>query len=444
MRRGGPSPPRPSIVLRALRAFVLRPRVTGAIPKPVRWTVRRALAGPPVRRHVGRCPAVTFVAVTGSLGKTTTKDLIAAALATEGPTAKTPGSSNGLDGVPATLMSVRPEDRFAVIEAGIGDQPGEMAWLGGLFEPTVAVLTMLTNDHVIAYRTVEGVAREKRGLLEQVPPSGTVVFDADDPLCRATAKGLRAEVVRTGTRDDADVRLNDARLAWPDGLDVSIDAFGERVSGRVGLHALHLAPLVPLAVAAAAACGVPPARTLAAIADFVPQDGRMRPVAGPNGSIILADDYKSRPHSARAAIRALGGTFGERRIAVLGRIQNEPQTVETYREPALLLREGADVLVTVGECAEPYRELLAGTALGATQVSLERPSEVAEWLARELRPGDVALVHADSTQHLARARLRLDGVDVHCDVRRCKLRRACETCAFLGTAGPPAAFIDAL
>ena len=444
MRRGGPSPPRPSLPLRVLLAFVLRPRVTGAIPKPVRWTVRRTLAGPAVRRHVARRPGVTFVAVTGSLGKTTTKDLIAAALATEGQTAKTPGTANGLDGVPATLMSVTPEDRFAVIEAGVGDQPGEMAWFGGLFHPTVAVLTMLTNDHVIAYRTVERVAREKRGLLEQVPAGGTVVFDADDPLCRATAQGLRAELVRTGTRDDADVRLLEARLAWPYGLDVSLDAFGEPVSGRVGLHALHLAPLVALAVAAAAACGVPPARTLAAIADFVPEDGRMRPVTGPNGSIVLADDYKSRPHSSRAAIRALAATTGARRIAVLGRIQNEPQTVETYREPALLLRESADVLVTVGECSGPFRELLAGTALGATQVSLERPSEVADWLARELGPGDVALLHGDSTQHLARARLRLDGADVRCDVRRCKLRRPCETCAFLAAAGPPAAFIDAL
>jgi UDP-N-acetylmuramoyl-tripeptide--D-alanyl-D-alanine ligase len=386
---------------------------------------------------------VTFVAVTGSLGKTTTKDLIAAALATEGRTAKTLGTANGLDGVPATLMSVTPEDMYAVIEAGIGDQPGEMAWMAGLFEPTVAVLTMLTNDHVVAYRTVERVAREKRALLERVPASGTVVFDADDPLCRATAEGLRAEVVRTGTRDDADVRLLDARLAWPDGLDVSLDAFGEQVSGRVGLHAVHLAPLVPLAVAAAAAVGVPPARTLAAIADFVPEDGRMRPVAGPNGSIVLADDYKSRPHSARAAIRALGATTGARRIAVLGKIQNEPQTVETYREPALLLRDAADLLVTVGECAEPYRELLVGTALGAMQVVLERPSEVAEWLARELGPGDVALLHGDSTQHLVRTRLRLDGVDVRCDVRLCKLRWPCDTCAFIATAGPPEAFVEA-
>ena len=405
--------------------------------------MRRALAGPPVRRHVGRCRAVKFVAVTGSLGKTTTKDLIAAALATEGPTAKTPQTSNGLDGVPETLMSVRPDDRFAVIEVGIGDQPGEMRWLASLVEPDVAVLTMLTNDHVIAYRTVERVAREKRALLEQVPAHGTVVLDADDPLCRSMGEGLRAKVVRTGTRDDTDVRLLDARLAWPHGLDVSIDAFGERASGRVGLHALHLAPLVPLAVAAAAACGVPPARTLAAIADYVPEDGRMRPVARPNGSIILADDCKSRPHSARAAIRALGATAAERRIAVHGGIQNEPQTVETYREPALLLREHADVLVTVGECAGPYRELLAGSELGATQVSLERPSEVADWLARELRPGDVALLHGDGEAHLARARLRLEGVDVRCDVRRCKLRRTCYTCTFLATRGPPAPFVDA-
>ncbi|MDX6448203.1 MAG: UDP-N-acetylmuramoyl-tripeptide--D-alanyl-D-alanine ligase [Gaiellaceae bacterium] len=436
-------PPRRSFVLTTLRGFALRPRLVRAVPKPVRWTLRRAVVGAPVRRHVAGCSAVTFVAVTGSLGKTTTKDLIAAALATVGRTSKTPGTENGLDGVPSTLMSVRPDDRFAVVEAGIGDQPGEMRWLAGLFEPDVAVLTMLASDHVIAYGTVEAVAREKRALLERVPAQGTVVVDADDPLTRATVEGLRATVVRTGSRDDADVRLVAAHLVWPDGLDVTLDAFGGRLSGRVGLHALHLAPLVPLAVAAAAACGVPPPRTLAAIADFIPQDGRMSPVTGPNGAMLLADDYKSRPNSVLAAIRALGATTAARRVAVLGRIQNEPQTVETYRAPARLLREHADVLVTVGECAEPYRELLAGTALGATQVSLDRASEVAEWLVRELRPGDVALLHADSSQHLARARLRLAGVDVRCDVRRCKLRWPCDTCTFLGTDGPPAPLVDA-
>src|SRR2546423_2274688 len=89
---------------------------------------------------------------------------------------------------------------------------------------------------------------------------------------------------------------------------------------------------LPLTVAATAACGVAPARTLAAIGEFEPEDGRMKPVPGPNGSVILADDYKSRPTNARAAIKALGETPGERRVAVLGEVEQEPQNLETYRE----------------------------------------------------------------------------------------------------------------
>jgi UDP-N-acetylmuramyl pentapeptide synthase len=428
--------------LRALNAFRLHPRIYRAVPKRARWMIRRSVLGPPVRRHVARCGGVTFVAVTGSLGKTTVKDLIATALAAEGKTSSTAGTFNSTDGVPATLLAVRPDDRFAVLEVGIGDQPGEMRWMAGLFDPSVAVLTMLTNDHVNAYGSTEGVAREKRALLERVGPDGIVVVCADDPLCRATAEGLRATVVLTGEAADADVRLLRARLAWPDGLDVTLDAFGERVEGRVGLHAVHLAPLVASAVAAAAACGVSASRTLAAVRDFVPYAARMRPVAGPNGSFVLADDWKSRPRSSRAAIRALGDVPARRRIAVLGDMQNEPQTAETYRELAELLLGCADLLVTVGESAGPYRELLAGTELGRTMVALERSSEVAAFFRGELGAGDVALLHGGSRVHLARARLRLERDDVRCDVRRCSLGYLCDTCAYLTTPGPPPPFVD--
>jgi UDP-N-acetylmuramoyl-tripeptide--D-alanyl-D-alanine ligase len=420
----------------------MHPRVYRALPKRARWAVRRAVLARPVRRHLARCNGVTFVAVTGSLGKTTAKDLIATALATEGPTTKTAGTFNSLDGVPATLMAVRPDDRFAVLEVGIGDQPGEMRWMAGLFEPAVAVLTMVTNDHVNAYGTTERVAREKRSLLERVGAAGTVVVDVDDPLCRAAAEGLRATVVRTGTAPDADVRVVGAQLAWPHGLDVELDVFGDRVEGRVGLHAFHLAPLVASAVAATTACGMGAGATLDALRDFVPYQARMRPAPGPNGSFVLADDWKSRPHSARAAVRALGDVPAARRIAVLGEIQNEPQVVETYGDLAELLQGRADLLVAVGRCAEPYRQLLAGTELGRTMIALERASEVASFFGAELREGDVALLHGGARQHLARARLRLERDDVRCDIRRCKFGYLCDSCPFLTEPAPPAPFVE--
>jgi UDP-N-acetylmuramyl pentapeptide synthase len=122
-----------------LRLHPLDVRVPGLarVPRPARRALRRLALTGRVRRHTAALGGVRIVAVTGSMGKTTTKDLVAEMLALDGPTLKTRGTANGLDAVPATLLAVRPEHRFAAIELGIFDEPGEMGWMASLFEPRV-------------------------------------------------------------------------------------------------------------------------------------------------------------------------------------------------------------------------------------------------------------------------------------------------------------------
>lgn len=426
--------------LRGLRLLVRLDRrvpLFRIVPRSVRWWIRRVLVSRPIRRHVASCSNVTFVGVTGSLGKTTATQLIATILAGEGTTTTTTiGHLNGVHGVPTTLRRVRPDDRFGVLELAIDHQPGEMAWFGTLFRPQVAVLTSLGDDHVIWYGSREAVAREKRHLLESVSADGVVVANADDASVRETVLGLRCRVVLAGEEADADVRLTDVRLDWPSGMEISLSVHGRELVGRTKLVARHQAPLVAIAVAAAEACGVDPRTALDLIATSEPVPGRMRPAPGPNGSVLLMDDYKHRPACALAGLRTLGELPATRRIAVLGELWGAP--AEAYEPVAAALVGCVDLLVAVGSSAPAYERLLSGTPLDGRVVACAGVTDTAELLRRTLRPGDVALVTGSSWQHLRRVQLLLDGAEVACRVRACQLTWRCDVCPALKV-GPPAA-----
>jgi hypothetical protein len=310
--------------------------------------------------------------------------------------------------VPATLLAIRPSDRYAVIELGIQQERGEMRWMASLFRPRVAVLTGIGIFHSEVFGSPEAIAREKRALLERLGPQATAVVNADDPLARAAAERLPALVRRAGRADDADVRLLEARSAWPHGFDIELAVGGRRMRGRVGIHGRHLAPLVAMAVAAAEAAGLPPHEALDAAGAFSPRVGRLSPVPGPRGSMLIVDDWKSRVPSAVAAVRALGETGARRRIAVLGEVQVDAQTPDTYRPVAEALLEAAHRVIAVGRAGPPLGHLLAGTPLDDGLLTVTDATAAARALAQELGPGDVALLHGAGHHDLELIGLLLD------------------------------------
>ncbi len=431
------------VLLQAL--YPLGSKVPGLnhLPEGVRRMARRAATRAAVDLHLRRCRNTRIVGVTGSMGKTTVKDLLGEMLAPDGPTIKTRHNDNGLYGVPASLLLIRPEDRYAVIEVGIHDQPGEMRWMARMFTPEVAVLTSVGVDHVPAYGSRSAIAKEKRALLERLPPRGVAVVSADDELARGAAEGLGCRVISAGWAVDADVHIDGARLAWPDGMDVELNAFGERIEGRLALFGRHLAPAAALAVAAAAAAGVPGRTALErAAATFSPSPGRMRPVPGPRDTTFIHDDFKSRVHSAVAAIRTLGEIEGARRLAVLGEVQDADHTDATYAPVAEVLPGRAERVVAVGRSGPPLARLLEGTGLAGNVTEVGGAREAAATLASELEEGDVVLVHASTRQHLERIHLLLDREPVRCLVHRCVLDWRCQDCPYLPT-GPPDSVVAA-
>jgi len=415
--------------------------VVARLPRPLQFLIRRSLVEIPARLNRARCSRTTVVGVTGSMGKTTTTHLLTTILAATGSTVTNRRDDNGLGGVPATIRAIRLSDRFAVVEAGIFDQPGEMRWMAGLMRPEVAILTGIGEDHSSAYGSRERVALEKRALLERLGRDGTAVVNSDDELARRMARGISCRVVLAGSSPDADVRVVSAKLAWPDGLDLQLAIREQLLQARVPLHATHLAPLAALAVAAAEACGIPAPRAVEAITTFEPPHGRMNLVDGPNGSRFLMDDYKSRIANAVLAVRALGEAPAQRRIAVLGEAQECIHTAATYAPVAAALPACADILISVGRSGPPFTELLRGTPLAGCHTSVDTVDAAVSALA-DLREGDLVLVHGATRQHLKRIKLILDGIDVGCRVRRCTFPQPCPDCRFLSSE-PPARNIEA-
>jgi UDP-N-acetylmuramoyl-tripeptide--D-alanyl-D-alanine ligase len=163
---------------------------------------------------------------------------------------------------------------------------------------------------------------------------------------------------------------------------------------------------------------------------------------GPHGAMFLRDEYKSRPAAAAQAIVALGEVPVERRVAVLGEVQEFDQSPASYRAAAEAMPRRADLVIAVGRSGPVLRALLAGTELADRVICLQRVEEAAEMLERELRDGDVVLLHGSTNQHLERVKMLLDGADVRCLVRRCCFHWSCTGCPYVHS-GPPTRVVEA-
>ena len=318
------------------------------------------------------------------------------------------------------------------MEAGLRDRPGEMAWFARLIRPDVAVLTGLGDDHVPAYGSRRAVLEEKARLIAAAP---VAVLPADDPaIPRSTARRCadpRRGLVRGRRRAIARRRRRMGARPAP-----AARGRGREIGGDVRLYARPLAPLVALAVAAAWALGVRPADALAAAARFRPRDGRLRPVPGPDGSVLVLDEHKSRIPDAVMALGAMAALPATRRIAVLGEMQEVPSTPEAYA-PLAGPAAAMHVVLAVGRAAGPLGALLPGAVACA---GVDDVVDALEGL--RLGRGDVVLLHAATRQHLLRVVPALEGRAFGCRVTRCTLDWRCTACPYLGP-GPPGRVVEA-
>jgi UDP-N-acetylmuramoyl-tripeptide--D-alanyl-D-alanine ligase len=378
------------------------------------WRALAAL-GSEARR---RLDAATVVGVTGSAGKTTTKDLVAAALGTTWRVHASPVSFNNEAGVPLTLLGAPTDTEAVVVEMGARFR-GNIAALCEIAAPSVGVITNIGLAHVGLLEGREGVARTKGELLEALPADGLAVLDAADDFtpelrertqARVLLVGLtgddRADVVATGVHVDDELRAHfEVRTPW--GV----------APVHLGLRGEHQITNALMAAAVAGALGVPIEVAAAGLARAEAAPWRMELLRSRTGVVVLNDAYNASPTSTAAALRALArlGTPG-RRIAVLGEMRELGPEADT--EHALVGRLaaelGIDTVVAVGDAAASVARGARGAA-GVGAIEVVEVGDAAGARAAVLErvgPGDAVLVKASRLAGLERVAEALTGVAV--------------------------------
>ncbi|MGN6242182.1 MAG: UDP-N-acetylmuramoyl-tripeptide--D-alanyl-D-alanine ligase [Motilibacteraceae bacterium] len=348
---------------------------------------------------------VLVVGITGSSGKTSTKDLLAAVLETAGETVATAGSYNNELGLPLTLTRVTPTTRHLVLEMG-ARHLGNIRELCELARPTVGVVLNVGSAHVGEFGSREAIAQTKGELVESLPAGGVAVLNADDPLVRAMSARTSARVVLVGESPDADVRAEDVRLDGAARATFDLVTGSGRAEVRLRLHGEHHVANALSVAAVALEAGLSLDDVAAALSAAGPRSRwRMEVVERADGVTVVNDAYNANPESMRAGLKALvalarSGTDragGRRTWAVLGEMLELGETSRDEHDAVgrLAVRLDVNRLVVVGEGA---RAMHLGAALEGSwgnESAWVPDAEAALALLRdELAPGDVVLVKA--------------------------------------------------
>ena len=348
----------------------------------------------------------SVVGITGSTGKTCTKDFARAVLGSRMPVAASPASFNNEIGLPLTILSATTETRALVCEMGARGA-GHIRALCEVARPQIGVVTNVGLAHIGLFGSREAIAEAKAELIEALPGDGVAVLCADDPVVTAYADRTRARVLLFGLDAHAEVRAQDVSIAGTSGLAsfVLVTPGGDaRVTLRVpGGH------MVANALAAAAVgwtLGVDPDSAAQALSAATVSAGRMEVFETPDGTRVVDDSYNANPASMAAALEAARVMAGAGRfVAVLGWMAElgSASTREHERLGELVARLRVDALVAVGEAAAPIAEaaLRAGMDPGRilTCADAARATEAALELAR---PGDLVLIKASRVAGLDR------------------------------------------
>ncbi|MBN1658669.1 MAG: alanine racemase [Anaerolineae bacterium] len=363
-------------------------------------------------RYILRKQAPDVVAITGSSGKTTTKELTAAILSRHHAVFRNQGNYNDRYGLTIALGRLDPSHRLAVLELAC-DGFDEIRDLAALTRPRVGIVTTVNETHVAYLGSIEAIATENARLLEALPPAsegGLAILNYDDPRVRAMAARTRARVITYGLDPDADL-VAGAVDAGPDGVTFTVfvkDFYPTPVrhsKRKLGVHlqilGRHAVYAALAAVAAGLAFGVSLEEALAAVAGTSPLSGRLNPLPGAGDTLILDDTFDASPASTLAALDTLS-LFGRRRVAVLGAPLDAASgsapdqgtfAADAYRRIGARAAAVVDLLVAQGDTARRVAEEARAAGLPASRIAVTYTAgETLRGLKGRLAPGDTVLV----------------------------------------------------
>ncbi len=350
-----------------------------------------------VRRLWGK----PLIGVTGSTGKTTTKEAIAHVLSTRFRVLKSEGNFNNHFGLPLMLLKIEPEHDIAVIEMGMS-HAGEIAALAKIAQPEIGVVTNVAPVHLEFFDSVAGIARAKYELVQALPATGVAVLNADDEYVSQFGRDFRGKVVLYGLRASADVRGENIQPMGSEGsaFDVVVGSCRENVVLHlVGRHNIYNALA---AVAVGLEQGLSPSEAVAALASLTAADKRGQVVKLGNITIIN-DCYNCNPKALEAMVDALAAMPAKRRIVVAGEmLELGPAGEELHRQAGERIAD-KKIDLLLGVRGQAVQMVEAARRAGMQADFVATPEEAGEWLAGETREGDVVLLKASRGVKLERA-----------------------------------------
>jgi UDP-N-acetylmuramoyl-tripeptide--D-alanyl-D-alanine ligase len=373
---------------------------------------RPVIAAPDTTRALGALAAghrASFrgavVAITGSNGKTTCKEMCAAILGSVAPCLATKGNLNNEYGLPLTLLQREERHRSVVVELGMNHR-GEIARLAAIAKPSVGVITNIGTAHIEFLGSRDEIAREKGDLVAALPADGVAVLNGDDRRALDQASRSAARVLRFGLGPEADVRAERVTALGERGYAFDLVYGGERQAVHVAGLGEATVPNALAAAAAALAAGCSVADAAQGLAAYQPVGGRMEPLMLPRNIIVINDTYNANPQSVEVALRGLAKLRGgSRGVAVLGDMGELGESAdEAHRAAGRLVAElGLDFLFTLGPRAEE-------TARGALEAGMESArvhvgkdhDELGAALRGMLRGNDWVLVKGSRSMRMER------------------------------------------
>jgi UDP-N-acetylmuramoyl-tripeptide--D-alanyl-D-alanine ligase len=342
-----------------------------------------------------------LIAVTGSAGKTTTKEAIAHVLGARFRVLKSEGNFNNHFGLPLMLLKLEPEYDVAVIEMGMS-HAGEIRALAKIAQPEIGVVTNVAPVHLEFFDSLAGIARAKYELVESLPANGIAVLNADDEYVSQFGRDFKGKVVMYGTRATADVRAENIQAKGLEGSEFEVVIGSVRERGMLPLVGEHNVLNALAAVAVGVERGLKPGEAVGALATLAPADKRGEVLQLGNITVIN-DCYNSNPKALGAMVDALAATAAKRRIVVAGEmLELGAAGEEMHRQAGQHIAEkGIDVLLGVRGQAQAMVE--GARRAGTPAEYVAGPEEAGEWLAREARDGDVVLLKASRGVKLEKA-----------------------------------------